>query len=586
MTGTPVRNTQFASWLDEDAWMETMRGPKWNKILDEEADIVSSYISKPEVKRRILNFTNYYNLIILQKPLLFQNKFVQIKHISSFFKEWNFLGQERHQCRDLVITPIGVFCTVDIKEGAEYFELQFWPHLSNEANWSLSPVGPDLAATDERLYYLGVENKLIYHELWSCDFSGKNKSLLYKETSPEINLALHRLPDKTILFSKENSQDFVYYSLPSMKVSEKYSIPSSWILPIIGEFGIDWIWERHGLLITKQHGIRSLWKCNSTKSPKKIISVTGNILIDPYAAHDGSLPCLMRIDTPTGTSYYSLSDNSIKLLEEKHHFHSERIEGVSIDGTPIFGVLTWDKKKVPTKLLGIGYGAYGMPTVVDPVVSRWGPLINSGWCVLYTFLRGGGDHTDKWAKAGRLEGRKKTIQDFEGLVYAAQQQLNIHPSRTLIYGRSAGGLLMGGVLANNTDGSLMSGIYAEVPYVDELRTTTNTDLPLTELEHKEFGDPLNKLQDFLSVGLLSPTDTASVLSTPNIFVLTRTAEHDSQVFAYEPVKWIRRLRASSGAPKICIIERGQGHFTPPDSTIKQWALDCALLDSWISGALR
>jgi protease II len=143
---------------------------------------------------------------------------------------------------------------------------------------------------------------------------------------------------------------------------------------------------------------------------------------------------------------------------------------------------------------------------------------------------------------------------------------------------------MGGTLTNHPNGSLMSAVYAEVPYVDELRTTTNTSLPLTDLEHNEFGNPAGRLEDFLSVGLLSPADSATVISCPSVFVLTRTAEHDSQVFAYESVKWIRRLRKSGGT-KLCIVESGQGHFTPPDKTIRQWAIDCALLDSWISHEL-
>lgn len=587
MTGVLIRDTQFASWIDEDAWMETMKGSAWEKVLAEEEANVTKYTSLPDVKSRINSFKNYYQNITLQKMIPFQNNFIEIEWISAFFKNWNFVGEEKHQCRDLVIVPEGVFCTVDIKDGAEYFELQYWPILSKEPAWKMSPVGPDIAANDSKLFYLGVENKLTYHELWTCDFSGKNKLCMYREKSPEVNLGLHSLADGRILFSKENSQDFQYFELKnnSLRLTEKYTIPPSWILPIIREFGIDWMWKRHGFLITKQYGLRTLWKCQEKGSAKKLLTVTGNILVDPFAVHSGNLPCLVRVDSPTGTSYYTLTESNLTLIEEKHQFHSERIEGRSRDGTAVFGIITWDKKQTPKKLLAIGYGAYGMPTIIGSVINHWGPLVNSGWCILYTFLRGGGDHTEEWAKFGRVEGRKKTIEDFEGLILSAQQHMEIPPSKTVIYGRSAGGLLMGGSIANHPNGTLMSGVYAEVPYVDELRTTTNTDLPLTTLERREFGDPVNKIQDFLSVGLLSPADTATVISIPSIFVLSRTAEHDSQVFTYEPVKWIRRLR-KKGAPKLCIVEKGQGHFTPPDSMIKQWSVDCALLDAWISGALR
>jgi oligopeptidase B len=148
---------------------------------------------------------------------------------------------------------------------------------------------------------------------------------------------------------------------------------------------------------------------------------------------------------------------------------------------------------------------------------------------------------------------------------------------------------MGMTLAQNPSGSLMRTVYTEVPYVDVLRTTTNPGLPLTELEYNEFGDPLHRLEDFISVGLQSPVDSAAVTASPSVLVLTRTAENDSQVFAYESVKWIRRLRShdrGQAAPKLCIVERGQGHFTPPDRQDFQRALDCAVLDAWCKGDLH
>jgi oligopeptidase B len=235
-----------------------------------------------------------------------------------------------------------------------------------------------------------------------------------------------------------------------------------------------------------------------------------------------------------------------------------------------------------------GYGAYGLETPAGLVSRRWAPLLANGWCIGQTFLRGGGDHTEAWAKAGRREGRVKTLEDYEALVKKAQTILHIGPQDTVIYGRSAGGLLMGGTLTRHPGGSLMGCVYAEVPYVDELRTTTNVELPLTRLEYNEFGAPLLRLEDFISVARLSPADSASVIASPKVFVFARTAENDSQVYAYESVKWVRRLRLTSGrgAPKICLVEKGQGHFTPPDKNTEQWCLDSAILDAWVKGELQ
>lgn len=576
MTGVPVRSTKFASWMDEDAWMETMKGPKWKKVLDEEESLVESYTKLPSVKKNISKYIEYYKNLQTKPSIPFRHNLVEIEWISTFFKTWSFIGsKDIHECRDILLTPNAVYCTVDIKDGEEYFELQCWTDpYAKEPAWKMSPVGPEISCVNNTLYYLGVKHKLMYYQLWSCGMDGKNKKCIYTEPSAEVNLAIQRLADGKTIVSRENSQEFSYFDI-AMKPSYKYTAPK-------GDYGIDWEWARYGFRITKEHNQKTFWLRS-----KKLLSIpAGEILVDPFAVWAGQLPCLVHVSEPVGISYYILHEHSIELIQKtKSHLQSKRVWAVSKDGTNVYGIITYKNNKPPKHLLAIGYGSYGMPSTTGPVLTRWGPLVEDGWAILYTFLRGGGDHTDAWAKAGRIGGREKTIEDFTSLILDCQKEYSISPRNTMIYGRSAGGLLMGGTLAKHPNGSLMSGVYAEVPYVDELRTTTNPELPLTTLEHNEFGNPSNRLQDFVDVALLSPADTASVVFTPSVFVLARTAENDSQVFTYESVKWIRRLRTHGGL-KLCIIEKGQGHFTPPELQHTQWATDCALLNAWIHQELR
>ena len=598
MTGIEIRDTQFATWKDPDAWMETMSGPRWKAVLNEENSHVKEIVSKPSVKSRIGIFEAHYRSAkekIYSIPFEVGPIFVQWN--SQFFKTWNYKNStEEHLARDITVKDSVIWCTEDVGDGAESFELQCWK--SGKKVWKKFPVGPEIGVHGKTLYYLGVKNKLIYHELWFCDAdTGKNERCIYREKMDTVNLSIEKHSNGRLKLIRDNSQDIEVHEIVSphmlIKRNEKFSIPNTWVLPIIQSYGIDYVWQHEGIIVMKQHGKLTVWKCKSNVSPVKLLEISaGQILFDPFATWSGTVPTLVSVTRPdTGTNYYMYDGKKMNLITPitPTGLQTLRIRTRSSDGTEVYGILTLSTSTIPDKLLMIGYGAYGMPTSVGSVLSRWAPLVKSGWAIGHTFLRGGGDFTDEWAKAGRLGGRRHTINDFIYLVKKAQSHLQIPPSKTVIYGRSAGGLLVGGTLAKYPTGTLMSGIYAEVPYVDELRTTTNPDLPLTSLEENEFGAPSQRLEDFIQVGMLSPADSSTMLKTPNIFVLTRTAEHDSQVFAYESVKWIRRLRENAGsnsAPKLCIIEHDQGHFTPPDATIKQWALDCSILDAWIHGELQ
>ena len=599
MTGIPVRDTQFASWIDPDAWMEKMEGPRWKSLVIEERAHITNVMKKNTVQNRLGKYEAYYRSANEKVHTIpFQCGSVHITWINSFFKSWTPIGstKEPHLARDLIGNESTIWATDDVSDGAESFELQCWNVASETLVWKKYPVGPDLGLLDTKLYYLNIKNKLIYNELWCCDaLTGKNEKCIYREKSKLVNLSLEKHANGKLKFIRENSQDIEVYEILSpnqfVKQSTKHKIPSSWIVPIVNEYSSDYVWEKEGLLLLRSFGKMALWKCSSNKSPKKLIEIpAGEILIDPYAAWAGTIPILVRVVQPdTLPVYYIYNGNTLTLVSPvaPSGLKTERIYGISKDGTKVYGIVTYNTSIKPTKLLMIGYGAYGMKSNVGSVLLRWAPLLQSGFAIGHTFIRGGGDHTEEWAKAGRRQGRKYTIEDFITLVLTAQDFLKISPYHTCIYGRSAGGLVVGDTLSKYPNGELMCAVYTEVPYVDELRTTTNTTLPLTQLEFNEFGYPAGRLEDFIGVGLLSPVDSASVIKTPNVFVLTRTAENDSQVFPYESVKWIRKLRqgAPNGAPKLCIVEKDQGHFTPPDSTIRQWSFDCAILDSWIEGDL-
>ena len=604
MTANVIRDTAFVSWEDPDAWMENMTGKRWEQVLQEEQRRVNRIVEQPAVSRRIGLFKALYaSQANKGSTQLFEceseQKNVYIDWINFSFKIWKYgaTGKER-TARDIFCTKDSVYVTTDIGDGAEKFQLECWKFGMDRPIWKIPNVGPDIGISGNKIFYLGVKNKLIYNKVFSCNLeTGNDKKLEYSEIFTDTNLALERQPEGRLLLIRDNSQDVMCFPIQRgeivLKSVPRHKISKSCILPI-GDYGVDFSWESKGLLVTKQHGKKILWHCSSRGSARKLLEIpAGNILMDPFATWKGSLPCHVRVSEPhKHTVMYTL--NTKYELQQMTPviptgFKIKRFSTTSFDGTVVYGAIVYKASSEIRHCLVTGYGAYGIETNAGGIASRWFPLLENNWCIVITFIRGGGDHTEEWGKEGRRYGRIKSVEDFKSLIQQIQRANKITPEHTVIYGRSAGGLLMGITLAENPKGNLMRGVFTEVPYVDLLRTTTNPSLPLTELEYNEFGNPNERLEDFITNGLLSPADSASIVGAPNILVLARTAENDSQVFTYESLKWIRRLRSHDtvkSAPKLCIVERGQGHFTPPDETIQQWAIDCAILDAWVDQEIK
>jgi protease II len=549
MTGEPVRDLGYAAWYDPDAWLVNMRGARLFSVLREEKQRVDIFAKNIETNS-VFDYT--------PSPHYFSGS-LKISQVDSMNYCWSW-EDGIYYGRDVTSNKKGVWFTHDIGHGKEEYQLDYKPVGEKKSSWTIKSVGPKIAVRDAHCYFLGVENKLWYNELWSCDAeTGQNKLLIYKETNPEVIVDIVLGLDKKIYMTLEHSQDLRWYIVEKDKIKE------------IGEPKKTWA----DLKIHKDRGSSVL-----KHGTKKLIEIpSGKITIDQWAIFENRERASILVQRPHKTDTwftYSKKTEELTVLEKGKKSGLELLEGLA-KNTRYVLVLKEGLEK-PKNVLITGYGAYGLPTSTQYARIRWNSLLEKDWAIAYTFLPGGGDHTNAYAKEARRDGRTKTIDCFLDCVKDIKKIFNLQAHNLVIYGRSAGGLLIGNSLAKHPDG-LFGGIFTEVPYLDELRTTTNTELPLTRLEYKEFGDPAHNLRDFLSIGLMSPAESAVDLKTPNVFVYAKTATNDSQVYTYESVKWIRRLRKASptGAPKLLKVDFGIGHFTPPNSAAQTHAHDCAIL---------
>jgi oligopeptidase B len=249
---------------------------------------------------------------------------------------------------------------------------------------------------------------------------------------------------------------------------------------------------------------------------------------------------------------------------------------ISSDGLPVRWFILKPSKK-PIGLVCVAYAAYGLPTSLN--TTRWRSWVEAGWAISYLLVRGGGDGNEVWADLGRLKGKKRAIDDVEVCIKDLQRFTACKAENTALFGRSAGGLIVGNIAARWPSGDLVGIIYAEVPYVDLLKTAANPKLPLTEYEYKEFGNPRAGLVDFEAALEISPIHQLGPKGAPGIKVLCRSGLDDTQVFPYESLKWIEALRGGkSDATKILYIDN-DGHHS--NSVYKENAEDFTIINGWI-----
>ena len=538
MTGEPVRDLKYIEWVDPDAWMENMSGPRWDALVKKEN---ARLRADPAIFAAVKSYRDAARPIYRLGP-------IKIKLMNGFTYEASW-DNKTVDCGDIDYYKGTAIYSHDIGKGAQHYRLE-------GGSWHKDGISSQVAIVGTRIYFLRVQKRLWSSRLCSCKLDGTDEQEHYKEEDPRYNLTLFKGPGRRLFLLRENCGTIEGASLPALRWKP---IENAWqlVFPRLVESAD----PLQGLHVTRSHGERTL-----LKGQKELLKIVGHVWFDPYQVWDGH----------PATIFYSAPNLPFQIFQPgsppKFPYHSklERLWTKSADGRSVPYVLVSRSAAAPKGLLVNGYGAYGLATNLDDANKRWGALLDAGWAIAFALIRGGGDHDSAWFRSAQCADRHRSFEDFEAVIVAGQRVTGVNPQKTVIYGRSAGGFLVGAALNRNHTGKLFKGVYAEVPYVDVLRTTTNPTLPLTAMEYDEFGNPRERIEDFLFLLENSPCNNIS--PGGKITVLCRTAENDSQVYAYESMKWITRLRAA-GNKALLVIKKGEGHFAPEDSVAQDIAED-------------
>lgn len=219
-------------------------------------------------------------------------------------------------------------------------------------------------------------------------------------------------------------------------------------------------------------------------------------------------------------------------------YATERLEIDARDGTKVPVSVVYRKDRAAGGPLHLyGYGAYGIS--IDPGFSTTRlSLVDRGFAYVIAHIRGGDDLGRAWYKAGKLERRTNTFNDFVDVANGLIARGFTQAGRISISGGSAGGELMGAVI--NSDPELWGAVVAHVPFVDVLATMLDPTLPLTPGEWPEWGNPIEDKAAFELIRSYSPYDQVKAQAYPPLLVTAGL--NDPRVTYWEPAKWVAKLR--------------------------------------------
>lgn len=272
--------------------------------------------------------------------------------------------------------------------------------------------------------------------------------------------------------------------------------------------------------------------------------------------------------TPNSVLEYDLNARTFKTLKVKAvkghkpaNYVCKRVWAISHDKTKVPLTIVYKKG---TKLNGTaagylyGYGSYGM-SIPDsfPGSRDVFTLIDRGMIYALAHPRGGSEMGRHWYEDGKFLKKKNTFADFIACGDYLVQKRYVAQGRLAACGGSAGGMLMGACMNMRPD--LFAVIAAHVPFVDVLNTMFDKDLPLTQTEYKEWGNPEEK-KYYHYIKSYSPYDNVEAKAYPHMFVTCGL--NDPRVTYWEPAKWVAKLRELKTDNNTLIFKTnmGAGHF--------------------------
>lgn len=490
-------------------------------------------------------------------------------------------------------------CTVD-RSGDERYEVLVASMPYGELGCCAERAGESLAwaGNGRYLFYTGIDDKARTDSVWVYDVERASSHRLFVEPDPAffVTLSLSRsggwiiidiagnscsetrvlpadrpLETPTVVFERredveysvEHHEDrFLVLTNDQSEDFRLIEIPASWdgrgpsveLVPHREGVALEFVDAyRHHLVIGERwNGVERVWVWDLVNDSRRYLpgsDALSYLSVDDLYDYDARF---VRFEYSTPIKPHTVYDYDVASSRStwrktsgppgyrEDHYASEQLQvcsgEVDVPLTMIYRRDTLRDDGCPAPLLLIGYGAYEEPMETEfdgDLIS----LLDRGVMVAMAHVRGGGDLGPAWHDAGRLGSKENSFRDFCACARFVIDNGYTDAGRIAAWGASAGGLLV--AVALNREPQLFASAVLDVPFLDVLNTLLDPELPLTEHDFDEFGDPSVE-EEYRWIRAYSPYDNIGEQAYPPMLV--STALNDQRVGYWEALKWVARLR--------------------------------------------
>ncbi len=229
-------------------------------------------------------------------------------------------------------------------------------------------------------------------------------------------------------------------------------------------------------------------------------------------------------------------------------------DGTKISMFLVHSTLVTKSRTTPTLLEGYGGFNVNETPVFSPTLFQW---FEAGGLFALPNLRGGGEYGDEWHRAGMLEQKQNTFDDFIAAAEWLIAQGYTRQEHLAIRGGSNGGLLVGAAITQRPE--LFRAAICDVPLLDMLRYQ---NFLMARYWVPEYGTAEDAAQ-FKFLLEYSPYQHVG----PGVHypaVLLTAGEHDSRVHPMHARKMAALLQARTATdpaerPVLLWVDREAGH---------------------------